>query len=82
MRRNEKRTAHGTLKPNLYFLLQLSAVMLLLSIFMQLAEWFKFGDVSIFIACFASIFPVMYFLVKRKRAIQRQDNYHLENQKS
>lgn len=82
MRRNEKRHANGPLLPNVYFLLQVGAVGLLLSIFLQISKVYQISDVTVFISYVISAIAIMYFLVKRKTAIQRQDLYHSENKKN
>lgn len=78
---NEKRHASGMLKPNLYFLLQAVIVLLILYLFIQAADWFKLGVVPVFVASFISIALIMYFLVRRKRVIQRQVWYSDEDEK-
>ena len=78
---NEKRRSSGPLVPNIYFLLQVVVVLLVLSLFMQLADYLELGVVPRFIASFMSIATIMYFLVQRKRVIQRQEFYHSEDNK-
>ena len=75
MYRNEKRRACGSLKPNVYFLLQIISVLLVLSLVLQLIELFNFGVPVELASYFISIAFVMYFLIRRKRVIQRQEWY-------
>ena len=75
MYRDEKRHACGSLKPNVYFLLQIISVLLLLSLVLQLFELFNLGVPVVLASYFISVALVMYFLIRRKRVIQRQEWY-------
>ena len=78
MYRNDKRHSHGTLLPNLYFSLQIVIVLLILSLIMQFVELLNLGLPVVLMSLFASMILIMYFLIRRKRVIQRQDLYHSE----
>jgi len=69
---NEKRHACGSLKPNLYFLLQIISILLLLLLVLQLVELFNLGVHIILISSFIAIALIMYFLIRRKKVLQRQ----------
>ncbi|QOY53988.1 hypothetical protein HUE87_08790 [Candidatus Sulfurimonas marisnigri] len=76
MRRDEKRQSYGTLLPNIFFSLQVIAILLILSLIVQFVELFNLAIPIILISCFIAIGFVFYFLIRRKNIIQRQDIYH------
>lgn len=78
---NEHRHAHGSMIPNLFFLLQTIVVLLILLILIQISDMLNFSGVFILISCAVAVAFLMYFLVRRKRVIQRQVWYTDEDKK-
>lgn len=70
MRLHEQRTSTGSLKPNIYFLLQVAITILIVYIILQ----FNLSTGAIYIVTITFIISIAYFLIKRKKVLDRQNH--------
>ncbi len=81
MKKNTKdsRRFCGHFMPNIYFLLQVVTILLLVLIYLQVADVFSFGTDKLYIIFLIATGSVVFFAIKRSNVIRRQ-NHHCKEE--